>query len=79
MSGPARPPRSAVGWCALAVRLGLAGLAVSRLARAARRRPPLVVEGATVSTTTISVVIPARDEAARIGPLLRGARAATRP
>ena len=49
-------------------------LAVSRLARAARRRPPLVVEGATVPTTTISVVIPARDEAARIGPLLEALR-----
>ena len=74
MSSPRRRPRSAVGWCRLAVRLGLAGLAVSRLARAARRRPPVVVEGATVPTTTISVVIPAREEAARIRPLLEALR-----
>ena len=74
MSGPARRPRSATGRCALAIRLGLAGLAVSRLAWAGRRRPPLVVEGATVPTTTISVVVPARDEAARIRPLLDALR-----
>ena len=75
MSAPPRRPWSAVAWCGLAVRLALAGLAVSRLARAARRRPPVVVEGATtVPTTTISVVIPARDEAARIGPLLEALR-----
>jgi len=66
--------RAAVGWCGLALRLGLGGLAASRLARAARRRPPLLVEEATVPTTTISVVIPARDEAARIGPLLEALR-----
>ena len=75
MSAPPSRPWSAVAWCGLAVRLALAGLAVSRLARAARRRPPVVVEGATtVPTTTISVVIPARDEAARIGPLLEALR-----
>lgn len=74
MSGPRRRPRTAVGWCGLAIRFGLAGLAVSRLARAARRRPPVVVEEASVPTATISIVIPARDEAARIGPLLEALR-----
>jgi len=69
-----RRPRPVVRWCGLAIRIGLAGLAVSRLARAGRRRPALVIEGATVPTTTISVVIPARDEAARIGPLLEALR-----
>ena len=74
MSRTARRPRSPAAWCGLAIRWGLAALAVSRLARAARRRPPLVVEDATVPTTTISVVIPARDEAGRLGPLLGALR-----
>jgi len=54
--------------------MALAGLAVSRLAKAARRRPPLVIERATVSTATISVVIPARNEAGRLRPLLEALR-----
>ena len=74
MNGPPVRPRSPIGWTWLAVRAALAGLAVSRLARAARRRPPLVVEGANVPTTTISVVIPARNEARRIEPLLEALR-----
>ncbi|MCB0998379.1 MAG: glycosyltransferase [Acidimicrobiales bacterium] len=57
-------------------------IAIARLARAARRRPPLgrddaataaglleVVGGGT-ELPSISVVVPARDEAPRIGPLL---------
>ena len=71
---PPLRPRSPVGWGGLAIRLALAGVAVSRLAKAARRRPSLVVGGATVPTTTISVVIPARDEGRRIGPLLEALR-----
>jgi dolichol-phosphate mannosyltransferase len=52
----------------LLVRLGLAGLALGRIVRAASRRPP--VRPTVTPSTSISVVIPARDEAARIGPLL---------
>jgi hypothetical protein len=55
-------------------RLVIAGVALARLARAARRLPPV---RPTVSPVTargafgrISVVIPARDEAGRIGPVL---------
>jgi dolichol-phosphate mannosyltransferase len=61
------------------IRAGLATVALVRLVRAARRRPPLSVDdaaaadglaGVGVETPTISVVVPARDEADRIGPLL---------
>jgi dolichol-phosphate mannosyltransferase len=73
----------------LVFRLAAAVLALSRLATAARRRPPLTADDATAhdearddpsrpttdgeplnGTVSISVVVPARDEAARIGPLL---------
>lgn len=66
-----------------AVRLVLGVLALTRLARAARVRPPLRAAATEPGRTTsaaadalddhrpsISVVVPARDEAARIGPLL---------
>ncbi|MFZ4811341.1 MAG: glycosyltransferase [Ilumatobacteraceae bacterium] len=60
----------------LVVRLAAAAVALGRIAGAARRRPPLVA-GADVAgprlldePVTISVVVPARDEAERIGPLL---------
>jgi dolichol-phosphate mannosyltransferase len=46
----------------------VAGTALVRLARAAGRRP--AVSAAPLRSPTISVVIPARDEAGRIGPLL---------
>jgi dolichol-phosphate mannosyltransferase len=63
----------------LLLRLGAAGVALVRIARAARRRPPLRT-GAPFDVDaegpTISVVVPARDEAARIGPLLDAVRAA---
>ena len=55
----------------LALAQAVAGGAVAaRLARGRCRRPPL----AAVTTTglDVSVVIPARDEAARIGPCLAG-------
>lgn len=47
----------------------LAGLVLSRLARGRDRRPPL--QPAPGRLATVSVVIPARDEAARITPVLR--------
>src|SRR5215211_3569620 len=43
---------------------------LARLGRGRRRRPPLSADVPAVST--VSVVIPARDEAARIGPCLDG-------
>jgi dolichol-phosphate mannosyltransferase len=48
-------------------------VALSRLARGRVRRPPLG-PGAPAPRGTISVVVPARDEAARIGPCLDGLR-----
>lgn len=64
------------------LRLAAAVLAVARVARAARRRPPLTAVVDRPDPTderprpTISVVVPARDEAERIGPLLEALRAA---
>ncbi|MCU1362137.1 MAG: putative glycosyltransferase [Ilumatobacteraceae bacterium] len=57
----------------LIARVAAAVMALSRIVRAARRRPPLV--GSTeplssVAVPAISVIVPARDEAQRIGPLL---------
>src|SRR3954451_4938201 len=46
-----------------------AATVLARLARGRRRRPPLAVP-ATPPAGTISAVVPARDEAARIGPCL---------
>ena len=58
-------------WLPLAARIGVAAVAVSRLAGAARTARPIAPAPPGVGTgRTISVVIPARDEAARIGPLL---------
>lgn len=52
------------------VRLALAGLVLARLSRGRRRRTPLV--GRTGPSGAVSIVVPARDEAARIGPCLEG-------
>lgn len=56
------------------LRVVAAIVAIGRLAGAARRRPPLERDTRTstgVTTgVTISVIVPARDEARRIGPLL---------
>lgn len=52
----------------LVLRLVAAAVALGRIARAARRVPP--VRPTITPSATISVVVPARDEAARIGPLL---------
>lgn len=53
---------------AAGIRMVAAVTALSRLARAARRRPP--IRTARSEQPSISVVVPARDEAARLGPLL---------
>lgn len=64
-----RVPR--LGRVLLVVRVVAASVAFSRIVRAARRRPRLIATGSgSASQPTISVVIPARDEALRIGPLL---------
>lgn len=57
-------------------RLVAAVVVLRRVAMAARRRPPLRPAPAPAPTDlpTISVVVPARDEAARIGPLLAALR-----
>jgi dolichol-phosphate mannosyltransferase len=48
-----------------------AGVLLARLGRGRRRRPPLSADAEGV-VETISVVVPARDEATRIGPCLDG-------
>jgi dolichol-phosphate mannosyltransferase len=58
---------------ALVVRIVAAVTAIARIAQAARRRPPLaaaVTRPGWQGEERISVVVPARDEARRIGPLL---------
>ncbi|MFT4865718.1 MAG: dolichol-phosphate mannosyltransferase [Ilumatobacter sp.] len=52
----------------LGIRLAAAGVALARLAKVARAAQPVVVT--TASTPPISIVIPARDEVGRLGPLL---------
>lgn len=51
-------------------RTAAAAAALVRLSRGARRSPPLAPRPEVVPDRTISVVVPARDEEARIGPLL---------
>lgn len=60
----------------LAVRLLVAAGLVRRLARGARRPAPLAPVHGPVAGT-VSVVVPARDEAGRIGPLLAAVAADT--
>lgn len=60
--------RTSLRWASRAMRLAAGAVAVSRLAKAATPAP--AVTPASAATPTISVVIPARDEAERIGPLL---------
>lgn len=66
-----RSIRRAVRFASIAAR-GTAGVvAISRLAKAARVAPPIVAASRTGDApASISVVVPARDEAERIGPLL---------
>ncbi len=65
-----------LGWSSIALRAGAGAVAISRLARAARTAPPLsavdfpAVRSNDADAVSISIVIPARDEAERIGPLL---------
>jgi len=55
----------------IGLRAAAGAVAVARLAKAANPAPPVAPTGVRhESTRTISVVIPARDEATRIGPLL---------
>ncbi len=54
----------------LLARVAAAASVLEHVAGAARRRPPLAARPAAVDRRAISVVVPARDEAARIGPLL---------
>ena len=49
-----------------------AAVLLTRLARGRARRPPLSADGLPAPSGRVSVVIPARDEAARIGPCLAG-------
>jgi dolichol-phosphate mannosyltransferase len=65
-------PKTAVGWIVLGGRALTAGVALSRVAAAAQRSESLRVHPIDPddSTDTISVVIPARNEALRIEPLL---------
>jgi dolichol-phosphate mannosyltransferase len=51
------------------VQAGLTGVVLARLARGRERRPPLTAGGAAPSAT-VSVIVPARDEAERIGAVL---------
>lgn len=53
-----------------AARGAAAALALARLARGARRRPPLAPDPERVASGPVTVVIPARDEEHRIGPAL---------
>lgn len=58
------------------LRLVAAVVALSRIARARRRTPPVSDAGAETPGVMISVVVPARDEASRITPLLLALRGA---
>jgi dolichol-phosphate mannosyltransferase len=69
-------PRRIVRWASVALRLGAGAVAISRLATVARAAPPVAARRiglcqTQTDTPSIGVVIPARDEEARIGPLLR--------
>jgi dolichol-phosphate mannosyltransferase len=61
-------PRRVVRLCWLAARIAAGIAAVTRLARAANVAPP--IRPTTTPHDSISVVVPARNEADRIGPLL---------
>ncbi len=64
--------RVSPGIVAMGVRAGLVAVGFARLATAARRPPSLVAAADAPGETdpSITVVIPARDEASRIGPVL---------
>lgn len=60
--------RTVARTASIAARAGAGAVAVSRLARAARAAPP--VRPTMTPAVTIAVIVPARDEEGRIGPLL---------
>lgn len=66
--------RDALRWASRGARVAAGAVAISRLAKVAKAAPPLApaadTPGSDGGRPTISVVIPARDEAERIGPLL---------
>ncbi|MGA9276812.1 glycosyltransferase [Ilumatobacter sp.] len=68
------PARTRLRYVVLAARAGAGAVAIARLAGAARTAPPVTpgdpLTPDDTTTGSISVVIPARDEADRIGPLL---------
>ena len=59
---------SALRWVSVALRAGAGAVAIGRLAGAARAALPVAPTESV--DATISVIVPARDEAGRIGPLL---------
>lgn len=65
--------RKALKRAFLVAQAACGGLALARLARGRTRRAPLAA-GAAAPDGAISVVIPARDEAERLGPCLEGLR-----
>ena len=67
-------------WLLLAVALGVATIVLlTRLASGMRRPPPLEPVLDLLTHTSVSVVVPARNEARRIGPCLAGLRAQRSP
>lgn len=60
----------------IGVRAAALGVAVARLARAARPAPPVQPASTTQVPVSIAVVVPARNEVTRIGPLLTALRGA---
>lgn len=58
----------ALAWASRGARIAAGLVAISRLAKAATAAPPLAPSADDIGA--VSVVIPARDEAGRIGPLL---------
>ncbi|MGD9701629.1 MAG: glycosyltransferase family 2 protein [Acidimicrobiia bacterium] len=74
---PLRFARRAAAAALFGARLAAAVTVVTKVARAARRAPPLApapTQRPTRGSGGISVVIPARDEATRLGPCLVGLR-----
>ena len=58
----------------IGLRAAALGVAVARLARAARPAPPVQPATTTQVPVSIAVVVPARNEVDRIGPLLTALR-----
>lgn len=69
------PPGQAAGTAVALAQTAAAAVLLARLARGRAARPPLRAGTQRPGTATVSVLIPARDEAARIGPCVAAARA----